>query len=125
MINKSGKFLKFVGSNFLLQVLSDLTRKDALLGLLFVNTEGLVGDVRVGGCLDHSDREMVEFKIFVVMRIKVSRVATLDFKRANFKLFREQLSNVHWKSAFEVLGVDECWSVCKKCLLKAKEQAIP
>ncbi|KAK4811191.1 hypothetical protein QYF61_019822 [Mycteria americana] len=55
----------------------------------------------VGGCLGHSDHEMVEFKIFGVMRKKVSRVATLDFKRADFKLFRELLSSVPWESAFE------------------------
>jgi len=50
----------FVGDNFLSQVLSEPARKDALLDLLFVNREGLVGDVMVGGCLGHSDREIVE-----------------------------------------------------------------
>ncbi|KAK4810529.1 hypothetical protein QYF61_004492 [Mycteria americana] len=45
--SKSGKFLKFVEDNFLTQVLSEPTRKDALLDLLFVNREGLVGDVMV------------------------------------------------------------------------------
>ncbi|KAK4810495.1 hypothetical protein QYF61_004275 [Mycteria americana] len=43
--SKSGKFLKFVEDNFLTQVLSEPTRKNALLDLLFVNREGLVGDV--------------------------------------------------------------------------------
>lgn len=31
-------------------------------------------DVMVGGCLGHSDHEMVEFKIFSVMRKMVSRI---------------------------------------------------
>ena len=79
----------------------------------------------VGGCLGHSDHEMVEFKIFSVMRKKDSRVATLDFRRANFTLFRELLSRVPWESAFEALGVHECWSFFKNHLLKAQEQAIP
>ena len=30
----------------------------------------VMGDVMVGGCLGHSDHEMVEFKIFGVMRKK-------------------------------------------------------
>ena len=55
---------------------------------------------------------MVEFKIFSVMRKKDSRVTTLDFRIANFKLF----SRVPWESAFEGLGVHECWSVLKKHL---------
>jgi len=94
VMNKSGKFLKFAEDNFLLQVLSEPTRKDVLLGLLFVNREGPVGDVMVGGGLSHSDHKMVEFKIFSVMRKKDNRVATLDFEQANLKLFRELLSSV-------------------------------
>lgn len=42
----------------------------------------------------HSNHEMVEFKIFRVMRKKDSIVATLKFRRANFKLFRELFSRV-------------------------------
>jgi len=59
------------------------------------------------------------------MRKKHSRVATLDFRRANFKLFKELFRRVPWKSTFEGLGVHECWSVFKNDLLEAQEQAIP
>jgi len=48
-----------------------------------VNREGLRGNVVVGGCLGHSDHQVVEFKIFRVMRKKDNRVATSEFKRAN------------------------------------------
>lgn len=41
-MSTSRKFLKFVGDNFLSQTLSE-TKKDALLDLVFVNREGLVG----------------------------------------------------------------------------------
>lgn len=73
--------MKFVGGNFLSQVLSESARKHAFPDLLFVNRER---DVMVGYCLGHSDHEMVEFKIFSVMREKGSQVATLDFSRENF-----------------------------------------
>ena len=63
--SRSWKLLKFVGGNFLSQVLSEPTRKDVLLDLLFANREGLTGDVRVGGCVGHSDHEMVELKFSV------------------------------------------------------------
>jgi len=81
------KLLKFVGDNFLTQVLSEPARKDALLDLLFVNREGLVAGVTVGGCLGHCGHDMAEFNIFSVKRKKDNRVATLDFRRANL-LFR-------------------------------------
>jgi len=77
--SRSWKFMTFVGDNFLSQVLSEPTRKDVPIGLLFVNREGLVGDAMVGGCLGHSDHEMVEFKSFNVTKKKDGRVAALDY----------------------------------------------
>lgn len=78
------------------QVLSDLAKKDDLLDLVFVNREGLVGVVMLGDCLDCSDQELVDFRVCGVMRKKFSRVATLNFKRANLKLLKELLSSVPW-----------------------------
>ena len=121
----SWKFLRFVGDdNILSQVLSEPARKDALLDLLFVSREGLVGDVMVGSCLSHSDHKMVEFKIFSVMRKKDNEVAALDFRRANVKLFRELFSRVPCESAVEGLGVHKCWSVFKEQLSEAQDQAV-
>lgn len=45
-----------------------------------------MGDLTGGDCLDHNDHEIAEFKILAVERKDVSRVALLNFKRANFKL---------------------------------------
>ena len=59
--NRCRKFLKHVEDDFLMQVLRELTRKGALLDLLFVNREGLMGKVVTGGCLGHSDHKVVEF----------------------------------------------------------------
>lgn len=42
-INRSRKFLKHVEDNFFLQVLEELTSNGALLVLLFVNRESLMG----------------------------------------------------------------------------------
>ena len=41
------------------QYLSNPTREGALLDLLFVNREGLVDNVAVGGRLGHSDHEII------------------------------------------------------------------
>lgn len=47
--------------NFLTQLVSEPTREGVPLDFLFVNREGLVGDVMVGGRLGHSDHEMIVF----------------------------------------------------------------
>lgn len=65
IMSRSWKFLKFVGHKFLPQVLSGPTRKDALLEMLFVNREGLVGGVTAGSCLGHSDQKWLSLKFSV------------------------------------------------------------
>lgn len=58
--------MKFWEETFLSQLISESARKDALLDLLFVYREGLMGDA-TGDCfLDYSGHEMVEFKTLSV-----------------------------------------------------------
>ena len=49
--------------NFLKQLTREPTRGGALLDLLFTDREGLVGDVKIQGCLGKNDCEMVEFSV--------------------------------------------------------------
>lgn len=88
-------------------VFGDLNRKGALLDLLFENREDLVVEVIVGGHLAYSGHEIVEFCTFGVMRKKVSRVAYLEFKSADSRLFRQLASSVHWESYPDGLEVQE------------------
>jgi len=66
-----------MGDNFLFQVLSELTRKNGPTRLAICE-QGRT--CRRCGCLGHSDHEIVEFKVFSVVRKQDSRVATLDFE---------------------------------------------
>lgn len=86
------------------QVLSEPTRKDALVHLLFVNREGFMWDVMVSGCLGHTGHKMVIFNIFSAVRKRDRRVATLDFRRESLKLFTSYLADRNlllraWKSS--------------------------
>ena len=76
------------GRELLTQLVSEPTKEGASLDLLFVNREGLVGDVMVGGHLGHHNHEMIEFLILGEVKRGVSRTATLDFQRTVFGLFR-------------------------------------
>ena len=49
--------------NFPTQLVTEPTTGSASLDLLLTNREGLVGDVVVGGCLGHSDHEIIEFLV--------------------------------------------------------------
>ena len=69
-----------------------------MLDLVLTNKEGLVGNVKLKGSLGCSDHKMAEFKILRAVRRVHSKLATLDFRRAAFGLFRDLLGRVAWDS---------------------------
>ena len=62
---QSWRFLECVGDNFLTQLVKEPTKGNKILDLLFVNREGFVEYVKVGGRLGHTDHEMLDFSFVV------------------------------------------------------------
>jgi len=90
-----------------------------------MSKEGLVEYVKAGGSLSCSDHEMVEFRILGGGSTTMSRIKTLDFKRANFDLFKDLLGGILWVRALEVRGVQESWSLFKHHFVHAQDWYIP
>ncbi|KAK4806238.1 LOW QUALITY PROTEIN: hypothetical protein QYF61_013382 [Mycteria americana] len=122
---QSRRFLECVADNFLTQLVREPTREGAPLELLFTNREGLVSHVMVGGRLGQSDHEMIEVLIRGEAARGVSKTATLDFRRADFGLFRRLVERVPWEAALMGKGVQEGWTFFKEEVLKAQEWAVP
>mgnify|MGYP001852800686 CR=1 FL=1 len=73
-----------IENNFLVQVLDKSTRGD----LVLTNVAETIKDIKTGGSLCCSDHTLAEFMIFRSMYLEKSRVRTLNFRRANFRLFK-------------------------------------
>ena len=96
-----------------------------LLDLVLTNKEGLVGDVKFGGSLGCSSHEMVEFRILYGRSKATSRITTLDFRRANFNLFKDLPGGIPWASILEGKGTQESWSTLKCHFFEAQDRCIP
>ena len=101
---QSRRFLQSIDDNFLTQVVEKPKRRGVLLDLVLMNKEGLVEDMKIGGSLSCSDCEIVEFRILHGGSRAVSRIKTLDFRRANFGLFKDLLGEILWFRALEHRG---------------------
>ena len=80
--------------NMLMQVVEESMRRGMLLDLLAqsaryvgTNNEGLVGNMKAGGSLECNNYEVVEFRILHGRNKAISRIITLEFRRAGFGLF--------------------------------------
>ena len=63
-----------------------------MLDLLLTKVSELIGDIRTGSCLVSSYREMMEFTLLRDIRQRKSKIRKLNFRKANFHLFRELIS---------------------------------
>ncbi|GAB0182280.1 hypothetical protein GRJ2_000693300 [Grus japonensis] len=95
--NTAGRFLECADDNLLLQVIEEPMWRGAMLDLVLTNKEGLVGNVKLKGSLGCSDHEKVEFKILREVRRGHGKLTTLDFRRADFGLFRVLHRTKPWK----------------------------
>ena len=90
------EILQSTDDNFLMYMVEESKSRCVLLGLVLTNKEELVGNVKPSGNPDNSNHEIVDFKILHGRNKAVSRIATLDFRRANFYLFKGLHGNIPW-----------------------------
>jgi len=97
----STRFLQSTDDKFLTQVMKELTRRGVLLDVVLTSKDGLAEDVKVGGSLGCSEHEMVNFRSLCGGSRAISRITALDFRRANFCLFKNLLGGIPWLRALE------------------------
>jgi len=119
--NQSRRFLERVEDNFLTQLVNEPTRGDASLDLRFTNRERLVGDVVVGGYFGLSNHKMIEFSVHGEVKRGASKITTIDFRRADFGLFRTLVERVPWERVLKGKGVQEGWTLFKEEVLKTQQ----
>ncbi|PKU44308.1 glycerol kinase [Limosa lapponica baueri] len=107
------RFLQCIHDNFLTWVVEEPTRRGVLLDLVLTDKERLVEDIKVGSSLGCSDHEKVEFRIVGSTCKTTSRIETVDFRRANFYLFKKLLGEIPWVTTLEGRVAQESWLIFK------------
>ena len=74
-----------------------------------------------------SDHKVVEFQIPREVRKESNKVETLDFRIADFSLFKKLVGWIPWETALKGKGAHESWQVCpdspSQCLGKQADVA--
>ena len=122
---RSRRLVESIDDNFLVQVLDRPTSGEALLDLPLTNAEEIIKGVNVGGSRGCSNHGLVEFVISRDVGLAKSGVRTLNFGRANFKLFNGLLAKIPWDAVLKEKDVEESWLLFQDALLKAQEVSIP
>lgn len=93
---EGNRLLKFLGDNFLFQIIDCPTRGNNILDLLIVSHLNLVRCFEIHEPIGNSDHNTVKFTINIENKIYNNCMKIPDFKKANFKGFKDSLSNCDW-----------------------------
>ncbi|XP_074436717.1 interferon gamma receptor 1 isoform X2 [Larus michahellis] len=96
---QSRTLVECMEGNNLSQVIDNPIRGAVILDLMVTNVSELIGDINIGGSLGCSDHALVEFAVLKDMGQAKSKVRTLNFRKANFQLFKESVKRTPWETA--------------------------
>ncbi len=122
----SSSFCEITKNSVLDQLVTQPTRQNNILDLVLTTHPHLVEDVQVIEELGDSDHQMVRFDVKArPAPIRGNSINIYNFKKANFELFSELISNVPWDTCFLSHLVEESWTCFKDLLLTAANLSIP
>ena len=103
--------LECIEDNFLSQVIDSPSRGGAVLDVLHTNERKLIGDISIGVCLCCSDHKMVDFILRRDIGQAKNKIRKLNFRKANFQLFRKLVNKTLWESVFKHKGKKQSWQI--------------
>ena len=75
--------------------------------MVLTNAEEIIKGIKTEGSRGCSDWDLVEVEISRNMGLAKSRIRTLNFGRANFRLFKELLDEISWEAVLREKGAEE------------------
>lgn len=102
---------------------SSPTRGDKILDLTGSNVSELVLNIKIGGSLGCS--ALVESAVLRDMGQVRNKVRPLNFRKADFQLFKEIASEIHWETSLREKGVEHSWQIFKEVFHRVQEMATP
>lgn len=121
---QSRRLLEGMRNNLLSQVIEKPTRGNAILDTKVTNISELMRDVNIGGSLGGSDHMMMEFAVWRNIGQLRSQGWALNFRKADFQLFREIASEILWETALRDMGAEQSWWIFRGVFHRAQELAI-
>jgi len=122
---QSRRLLECIEEDFLSQLIDSPTQGDAILDLMLTSASELIGGVKTGGSLGCSDHTLVEFTVLRDIGKARSVVRTLNFRKANFQLFKEVVSRTPWETVLRDRGAEQSWQILKDAFQRAQELSVP
>ncbi len=120
---EGNRLLEMLEDTFLTQIVTQPTRENNLLDLVLVSDTDLTHDCQVGEKLGGCDHHLIRLKIRTDHELTENASKIPDYKRANFNLARELLTQTTWEST-NLTPVEGAWNGFKIKLLEVERTTV-
>ncbi len=121
---EGNRLLEMLQDTFLTQIVTQPTRGNNLLDLGLVSDSDLTRDCQVGEKLNSCDHNLIPLKIRTDHELHENVTKIPDYKRANFNLARELLTQTTWEYKNHT-PVEDAWNAFKNKLLEVEGTTVP
>jgi len=92
---------------------------------MLTNVSELIGGIKIGGSLGCSDHALVEFTVLRDMGKARRVLRTINFRKANFQLFKELFRRTPWEKVLRDREAEQSWQTFKDAFSGAQELSVP
>ena len=117
-------FLDCVDDCFCTQHIREATRESNVLDLVLSSDPDIVSDIQIMDKLDTTDHNMISLKLNFEISGDCVTKQRYDYNKANWKCFKQELSQVDWDSMLDKGNLDS-WSEFKRTLYDLEEKHVP
>ncbi|KAF2357940.1 Endonuclease/exonuclease/phosphatase [Trinorchestia longiramus] len=118
------KFIDLLNTNSLQQHVNEPTRGNNILDLVMTTTDLSINGLEVTDKI--GDHQMIDFSLEVQdPNSRTQHKQVLDYKRANFKLMKEELGSYNYEVLMNNKNAEECYMILKDKIAPAPDHHIP
>ncbi|KAI3386713.1 hypothetical protein SNEBB_010555 [Seison nebaliae] len=122
-VGDSTRLLNFANDHYLHQWVTQPTRQQHILDVVFTTDDEIISSINVGETLGNSDHNLIRFCVEVPnVRKGVSPERQLNLRRADFNQLRERIEQLRLDSED---NADTMWNILKNKFMKIQEDCIP
>ena len=118
-------FLDIFQDTFLCQHVTQATRGDNILDLVFSSEEELVSNLNIGPSIGGSDHSSIDFILSLELPGKEQPNLGLDYRKADYAAISRELGEIDWNAKFRDKDADEMWLEFVMVMDQLKEKYVP
>ena len=120
-----GQFFEHINDCFLIQHVTEPTRGNNVLDLVFTTEKGMFENLQISDPIGKSDHNTLVWELVTQTVIKQNNVKSFNYHRGNYHGMRNSIKSINWSELFGEKDTKKCWEIFRDKLLSEVDKFVP